>query len=53
MSTYYPIEFLPENQKLGEPNTRNYLRNNLPYEDSSDTQQPENVVAVFGKNKIF
>ena len=53
MSTYYPIEFLPENQKLGEPNTRNYLRNNLPYEDTSDTQQPENVVAVFGKKQDF
>jgi hypothetical protein len=50
MSEYYPIEFLPENsttnQNLkneniepvnsGEPHTRNYLRNNLPYEDSNN-----------------
>ena len=35
MAEYYPIEFLPEDPNLGKPNTRNYLRNNLPYADVS------------------
>ena len=46
MEPYYPIEFLPEDSNLGEPNTRNYLRNNLPYadtgKDSSSSQVESN-----------
>ena len=42
MSEYYPIEFLPEDPNLGKPNTRNYLRNNLPYaEENKSTPEVE------------
>ena len=58
MATYYPIEFLPENPTLGEPTNRNYLRNNLPYQISSNNQNPntendEDVVAQLGKKDTF
>ena len=58
MATYYPIEFLPENPTLGEPTNRNYLRNNLPYQISSNnqnsnTENDEDVVAQLGKKDTF
>jgi hypothetical protein len=40
MSTYYPIEFLPNsNLELGDPKNRNYLRNNLPYSENTNVQE--------------
>ena len=53
MSVYYPIEFLPEtsttksnlenailnNSTKPEPQTRNYLRDNLHYKESTDNQE--------------
>jgi hypothetical protein len=53
MSTYYPNEFLPENQDLDVPKTRNYFRNKLPLEESSKNQDNINVVANFGKKQEF
>jgi hypothetical protein len=53
MSIYNPIDFLPENPNVGNPSTRNFLRNNLPYAESSNNEQPENVTAQFGKKEEF
>ena len=55
MSTYYPIEFLPENPDLGKPTNRNYFRNNLPYQETSDnTSSTEtNVIANLGRETTF
>jgi len=53
MATYYPIEFLPENAELGKPNTRNYLRNNLPFQPTTENSVDENVSAEFGKQVTF
>ena len=53
MSTYYPNEFLPENQDLDVPKTRNYFRNNLPLDESSKNQDNIDVVANFGKKQEF
>ena len=53
MSTYYPIEFLPEETKLGNPATRNFFRNNLPFEDTKGNDHPENVSANLGKVQSF
>jgi len=53
MSTYYPIEFLPEDPDLGKPNTRNYLRNNLPFQPTTENSVDENVSAEFGKQVTF
>lgn len=55
MSTYYPIEFLPENPNLGKPTNRNYFRNNLPYQESSDnTNSTETeVIANLGRETTF
>jgi hypothetical protein len=53
MATYYPIEFLPENSELGNPQTRNFLRNNQPFQPTSETSQDENVVAKFGKQVTY
>ena len=54
MATYYPIEFLPENPELGDPKTRNFFRNNLPIQPSSqnsvdEKSVDEKSVAEFGK----
>ena len=53
MSTYYPNEFLPENQELGIPKTRNYFRNNLPMNESEGNEDQVDVVANFGKKQEF
>jgi phage anti-repressor protein len=53
MSTYYPNEFLPENPDLGTPKTRNYFRNNLPFEETSGNPEQANVTANFGKKQDF
>ena len=55
MSTYYPIEFLPENPDLGKPTNRNYFRNNLPYQESSDNTNSSDadVLAKFGRETTF
>jgi hypothetical protein len=53
MATYYPIEFLPENKELGNPNTRNYFRNNLPFQPSSENVVDESSVAEFGKQITY
>jgi hypothetical protein len=55
MSIYYPIEFIPETSTTNTnltntlnitptvptPQTRNFLRNNLPYEDTNNETQLE------------
>ena len=52
MANYYPIEFLPENSNIGEPNTRNYLRNNLPYpETSNDISLDVNINDIVNSGK--
>jgi hypothetical protein len=53
MTTYYPIEFLPENPDLGDPKTRNFFRNNLPFQPSTESAVDENSVANFGKQTTF
>jgi hypothetical protein len=53
MANYYPIEFLPENKELGNPNTRNFFRNNLPFQPITDTGVDENSVADFGKQITY
>jgi len=53
MSNYYPNEFLPETPDLGNPTTRNYFRNNLPFEETNKNNSPENVTAKFGKTEQF
>ena len=53
MSTYYPIEFLPEKTDLGNPATRNFFRNNLPFEEAKGNNNPEDVTATFGKVQSF
>ena len=53
MSTYYPNEFLPENQDLDVPKTRNYFRNKLPLDETSKNQDDIDVVANFGKKQEF
>ena len=53
MSNYYPNEFLPETPELGNPATRNFFRNNLPFEETNDNNSPENVTAKFGKTEQF
>lgn len=53
MATYYPIEFLPENSELGNPNTRNFLRNNLPVQPLTESNIDETSVANFGKQSTF
>jgi len=53
MATYYPIEFLPENPELGNPNTRNFFRNNLPVQPVTETDVDETSVADFGKKSTF
>ena len=53
MSNYYPNEFLPETPDLGNPTTRNYFRNNLPFEETNENNSPENVTAKFGKTEQF
>ena len=48
MSTYYPIEFLPNsNLELGEPKNRNYLRNNLPFSENQNE-----TIDTTNENKI-
>jgi len=56
MANYYPIEFLPENSNIGEPKTRNYLRNNFPYSETSiDTSNKvtENTTDINGKKLTY
>jgi hypothetical protein len=53
MATYYPIEFLPENKELGNPTTRNFLRNNLPVQPLSESNVDEASVANFGKQITY
>ena len=53
MSTYYPNEFLPEDEELGIPKTRNYFRNNLPMNESEGNEDQVDVVANFGKKQDF
>jgi hypothetical protein len=58
MATYYPIEFLPENKELANPNTRNFFRNNLPFQptntsETSEKPVDENSVANFGKQNTY
>jgi hypothetical protein len=53
MATYYPIQFLPENPELGNPNTRNFLRNNLPVQPLTESNIDEASVANFGKQITF
>ena len=53
MATYYPIEFLPENPELGNPKTRNFFRNNLPIQPSSQNSVDEKSVAEFGKQNTY
>ena len=53
MSNYYPNEFLPETPELGNPATRNFFRNNLPFEETNENNSPENVTAKFGKTEQF
>jgi len=58
MSTYYPIEFLPETSTtetnltdalttrpvIATPQTRNFLRNNLPYNETTNTDDQKSTV---------
>jgi len=61
MATYYPIEFLPENQEansnintdIAPPNTRNYFRNNLPFQPTTESSTDQNVSAEFGKQITY
>jgi len=55
MATYYPIEFLPENKDVNDadPKTRNFFRNNLPLQPSTEASADESVVADFGKKQLF
>jgi hypothetical protein len=53
MATYYPIEFLPENSDLGDPKTRNFFRNNLPFQPTTENGVDETAVANFGKQTTF
>jgi len=60
MSIYYPIEFLPENPELGKPKNRNYLRNNLPYSDTTkgpisteNDNNNNNSVVKYGKKETY
>jgi hypothetical protein len=67
MSTYYPIEFLPETSTTElnlknaifektinpEPQNRNYLRNNLPYQESNTTDvQNTHEKIDYGKTSL-
>jgi hypothetical protein len=59
MANYYPIEFLPElkneNKEIANPNTRNFFRNNLPFQpiNNSENGVDENSVAEFGKQITY
>jgi len=53
MANYNPTEFLPENPELGNPKTRNFLRNNLPYSDTLGNAESVDVTAQFGKKEEF
>jgi len=53
MSVYYPIEFLPENQDLGSPTTKNFYKNNIPFAENRGNDNSEDVVANFGRKQDF
>jgi len=67
MSVYYPIEFLPEtnttkvnlenviseNTINPEPQNRNYLRNNLPYQETQDTEKPIDNQSRIDYGKVY
>jgi hypothetical protein len=55
MATYYPIEFLPENKDVtdADPKTRNFFRNNLPFQPTTESSVDESAVAEFGKKELF
>ena len=67
MSVYYPIEFLPEtsttksnlenailnNSTKPEPQTRNYLRDNLPYKESGDNQESNDNQQNIDYGKVY
>jgi len=52
MANYYPIEFLPENLDINEPNTKNYLRNNLSYSESANNNT-DIVDNNYGKKQSY